>query len=124
MSEYRFFKIPAANRTQEEEELNRFLRGQRVLQVHRDFVAAGADSFWAFSVEYLPTATGDGPTSGQELPVGQPEQEQAREPEQQPGLPARPQSDSQIEKLGTGQGDIPSTVPTNGGKSQSTSRRR
>lgn len=64
MSEYRFFKIPAATGTEQESELNRFLRGHRVLQVHRDFVAAGGESFWAFSVEFLAS----GPSSGDVAP--------------------------------------------------------
>jgi len=35
------------------EELNRFLRGHRVLHVERQLVTEGGVSFWSFCVEYL-----------------------------------------------------------------------
>ena len=36
-----------------EEEMNRFLRSVRVVQVSREFVDLGENSFWAVAVEYM-----------------------------------------------------------------------
>lgn len=41
----------------EEAELNRFLRSVRVLQVQKEFVNLGAQSFWSLCVEYIESAT-------------------------------------------------------------------
>jgi superfamily II DNA helicase RecQ len=43
-----------------QEELNRFLRGHRVLNVDRRWVDLGTESYWCFCVDYLET----GPFSG------------------------------------------------------------
>ncbi|MDZ7699389.1 MAG: HRDC domain-containing protein [Deltaproteobacteria bacterium] len=51
--QYRFFTIPIKSLEGAETELNRFLRSQRVLTVHREFVSQGENSFWAMAVEYL-----------------------------------------------------------------------
>ncbi len=51
----KFLNIPADGQISEEEQLNRFLRGHRVLTVQREFVTQGDRSFWASSVEYLKT---------------------------------------------------------------------
>lgn len=53
--QYRFFAIPAVDACEQTEELNQFLRGHRVLQVQREFVADGANSLWCLCVEYLET---------------------------------------------------------------------
>jgi superfamily II DNA helicase RecQ len=50
---YRFFLIPVRNSVAAEEELNRFLRGHRVLNVDRRWVDQGSDSFWSLCVDYL-----------------------------------------------------------------------
>jgi hypothetical protein len=41
-----------------EAELNRFLRGNRILAVTKEFVNNGENSFWSIAVEYLDPATG------------------------------------------------------------------
>ena len=43
------------------EELNRFLRGHRVLAVERRLVEDGVNSCWTFCVEYLESGTGTTP---------------------------------------------------------------
>jgi superfamily II DNA helicase RecQ len=40
-----------------EAELNRFLRSVRVLQVQKEFVNLGAQSFWSFCVEYIESSS-------------------------------------------------------------------
>jgi len=51
--QYKFFTIPIKATREVETELNRFLRSQRVLTVHREFVSQGENSFWTMAVEYL-----------------------------------------------------------------------
>jgi superfamily II DNA helicase RecQ len=52
--QYRFFIIPAKDIPDAESELNRFLRSVRIVNVQRDFVGHGENSFWGLAVEYLP----------------------------------------------------------------------
>lgn len=54
----RCFSIPAHGDAAAEGEVNRFLRSSRALNVRREFVAAGGDSFWAVMVEYLDAGQG------------------------------------------------------------------
>lgn len=55
--QYKFFKIPTCGDPVAEEEMNRFLRGHRVLSTNREFVADGNASFWCFAVEYMEGTT-------------------------------------------------------------------
>ena len=55
--QWSFLRIPVIG-GDEAEELNRFLRSVRVLNVHREFVSHGDASFWAVAVEYLPGEAG------------------------------------------------------------------
>lgn len=57
------FVIPLADSLAAEEELNRFLRGHRVLQVSRQFSAEGG-GYWAVLVEYI-----DNGKNSDELPA-------------------------------------------------------
>ena len=52
---YRFFLIPVRQSGPAEEELNGFLRSHRVLNVDRQWVDEGSESFWSFCVDYLET---------------------------------------------------------------------
>lgn len=52
----KIFVIPTKNPCEFEAEMNRFLRGHRVLTVRKEFVVAAEDSFWTFCVEYLDVA--------------------------------------------------------------------
>lgn len=63
--ELRFFSIPARDPGVFGEELNRFLRGHRVLVVQRELVREdGGGAYWAVCVEYLPAAVDDGKNGG------------------------------------------------------------
>jgi hypothetical protein len=52
---YRFFRVPVRDSGAAEEEVNRFLRGHRVLSVDRRWVDLGTESYWRFCVDYLET---------------------------------------------------------------------
>lgn len=56
--QYRFFRVPAGDPGPFEEELNRFLRGHRVVQVQRELVREDGGAWWAICVEYLPASVG------------------------------------------------------------------
>ena len=49
---YMFFTVQAAQ-SDEAEELNAFLRGHKVLSVHKEFAHDGGGSRWCLCVEYL-----------------------------------------------------------------------
>ncbi len=51
--QYKFFTIPVNDADTSESEMNRFMRSQRTLAVHREFVSNAENSFWAIAVEYL-----------------------------------------------------------------------
>jgi len=55
--QYRFFHIRATESHDAEEELNRFLVSVRVVNIHREFVDQGGNSFWSVAVEYLTPGT-------------------------------------------------------------------
>lgn len=56
----KLFIVPVKNMDAAEQEMNAFLRGQRVLAVKKEFVADGENSFWTFCVEYQEPAGGMG----------------------------------------------------------------
>jgi superfamily II DNA helicase RecQ len=58
---YRFFQVPVRDGGVAGEELNRFLRGHRVLSVDRRWVDLGTESYWSFCVDYLETGAASGP---------------------------------------------------------------
>lgn len=47
--------------------MNRFLRSERVLTVHRELVAAAENSFWALAVEYLPGDQAEAPPGARKV---------------------------------------------------------
>lgn len=49
----RFFVIPVQSSDTAEAELNAFLSGHKVLTIDRRWVDLGANSFWAFCIDYL-----------------------------------------------------------------------
>ncbi len=51
--QYDFFVIPALDGQDVSDEMNRFMRSVKVVQVHREFVSQGDLSYWAFAIEYL-----------------------------------------------------------------------
>jgi hypothetical protein len=63
----KLFILPVKNLDAAEAEMNAFLRSHRVLEVKKELVAEGENSFWTFCVEYLefaPGATGGNSLSG------------------------------------------------------------
>ncbi len=50
---FEFIQVPAHGGSSGKEELNRLLRSGQIVCVRKGFVAAGEDSFWAFSVALL-----------------------------------------------------------------------
>ena len=49
----KMFSIPALDPGDASEEMNRFLRGHRILSVEKKLVGSDASAFWAIGVEYL-----------------------------------------------------------------------
>lgn len=56
--QWRFFNLSLNADADAQEDFNRFLRGVKVLCVHREFVQNGDRSCWALAVEYMPQAGG------------------------------------------------------------------
>lgn len=56
--QYKFLAIPAMDCGQAEAELNRILRSERVLSLHKEFVHNGDNSFWALALAYQNTGEG------------------------------------------------------------------
>lgn len=56
----KFFIIPVSDIEHTELEVNQFLRSVRVVNMQRDFVGQGPNSFWSLAVEYLPAARSAG----------------------------------------------------------------
>jgi len=50
---FKFFYVPSRNPESTEAELNSFLASHRVVTIERKFVENGADSFWAFCVDFI-----------------------------------------------------------------------
>ena len=51
--QYKSFLVPIKDPVRIEEDLNRFLRGQKILTVRRELITIDSLPFWVFSVEYL-----------------------------------------------------------------------
>jgi len=52
----KIISVPVFGGEDAERELNKFLRGQRILRVEKEFLAAGTDSTWCFCVEFVENA--------------------------------------------------------------------
>ncbi len=65
----RVFTIPLFDNNLPTEELNSFLRGQKILTIDRKQVTIGEQAFWTFCVTYLPQ-TGNYQTSSQTAKQG------------------------------------------------------
>jgi len=57
----RFFIVPVQSSDAAEEDLNTFLSSHKVLTIDRRWVDLGANSFWAFCVDFIPTSRGTEP---------------------------------------------------------------
>ncbi len=53
---HRFFTIPALHLQPAEDELNAFIAGHRVVQVEKQFVVDGANSYWSLCVTWTEQA--------------------------------------------------------------------
>ena len=51
--QFKIFRLPSNNNSEEEAALNKFLRSVTQLTVHRDFVATNSHSYTVFTVEYF-----------------------------------------------------------------------
>ena len=49
----RIFSIPIPSSETESQELNKFLRSNKILKVESELVQAGKEAFWSFCVRYL-----------------------------------------------------------------------
>jgi superfamily II DNA helicase RecQ len=49
----RIFTVPILNTSEEEEALNRFLKGNKILEVEQSLVEKGKEAYWCFCVRYL-----------------------------------------------------------------------
>ena len=47
------FTIPVFENQKELEDLNRFLRGRKVISVEEAFIVSGVESCWSYSVKYI-----------------------------------------------------------------------
>ena len=63
--QFQFFRIPAASPDAVTEDLNRFVRGHRILSVQRELVQEAGGVYWAVCVEYLPPVQGGGSNNAQ-----------------------------------------------------------
>jgi len=79
---YRFFLIPVRQSGPAEEELNRFLRSHRVLNVDRRWVDEGSESFWSFCVDYLETGQDERAAQGGASERGRVDYQEVLSPEQ------------------------------------------
>jgi superfamily II DNA helicase RecQ len=57
--QYRFFSISAKDSREAEAEINRFLETVRIVNIHREFVSQGENSYWCLAVEFLTDKTGN-----------------------------------------------------------------
>ncbi|HOH49506.1 MAG TPA: HRDC domain-containing protein [Candidatus Hydrogenedentes bacterium] len=63
---YKFFVVPVGDSEQGEQELNRFLRGRRIITAHKELVRDGGSVYWAFCVEYIENGAPSGQQKGPE----------------------------------------------------------
>ena len=61
----KIFTIPINYGDDMEQELNRFLRSHKILEVDRQIVVLDNSAYWSFAVSYLPTAAGNSQSAAQ-----------------------------------------------------------
>jgi len=49
----KFFTIPLTDNLQDEEELNKFLRSHKILDIKQQFVSNNSGDYWSFVIKYL-----------------------------------------------------------------------
>ena len=55
--QFRIFNIPIPGSDAETEEMNRFLRGNRIIAVEKQLVSAGSAHYWSFCVQFIHSAS-------------------------------------------------------------------
>lgn len=55
----KFFAIPLMGGTEEVDNLNKFLRSVKVLEIDKQLVTIGTSAYWSFCVSYLPAGQGE-----------------------------------------------------------------
>lgn len=55
--QYEIFTIPVFSPEEQLEKMNKFLRGHKVVQVDKEMVRMGEQSYWSFCVNYLITSS-------------------------------------------------------------------
>ncbi|MFV1968350.1 MAG: HRDC domain-containing protein [Pirellulaceae bacterium] len=58
--QYKILSVPASGDPEADEELNRFLRGHRVVSVQKELVQNNSVAYWCFCIEYLHGAIAGG----------------------------------------------------------------
>ena len=59
----KIFTVPVISGEQISEELNRFLRSQKIVEIDKHIVTQGGNSYWSFCITYLPVAGAVAPDS-------------------------------------------------------------
>lgn len=52
----KIFTVPVISGEQLNEELNRFLRSQKIVEIDKQVVVQGGNTYWSFCITYLPVA--------------------------------------------------------------------
>lgn len=55
----KFYTFPVLSASVEEEAVNKFLRSVKVLEIKRELVLVGDNTFWSRCILYIPNANGD-----------------------------------------------------------------
>lgn len=63
---YKFFTVPVGESDQAEQELNRFLRGRRIVTAQKELIRENGSVYWAFCVEYIENGMAGGGQKGSE----------------------------------------------------------
>lgn len=58
----KIFTLPVLGCEQQNEELNRFLRGQKIIEIDRQLTVQKDTAFWTFCVTYLPVSNTSNPS--------------------------------------------------------------
>lgn len=57
MVQYKIISVPIIGTEREENELNAFLRTNKIVHVEKQFIAEGRSSFWTFCISYIAQST-------------------------------------------------------------------
>ena len=63
--QYKIFNVPVPGSEAEVEEMNRFLRGNRIVAVEKQLINVGNTSCWSFCVQYVASSDSKPSTAGE-----------------------------------------------------------